>query len=96
LHLYGFSPEWILECFFKLPFCEKSIGHWLHLYGISPVWILKCFLKCLVFEKSSGYWLVGYNIGFIWKHILYLVHNSIKVYDKQISLLVLLHLQQNW
>ena len=38
------NAEWILGCSFKLPFCNKSIGHWLQLYSISPEWILKCFL----------------------------------------------------
>ena len=57
---------------------------------------IDCICMVSLLYESSGYWLVGYNIAFIWKHILYWVHNSIKIYDKQISLPILLHLQQNW
>ena len=43
-HLKGFSPVWVLSCFFKLPACENIFIHlneYTDLNGFSPIWVLK-------------------------------------------------------
>ena len=45
VHLWGFSPEWVLLCCFSLPEWVVVKSHWLHWCGFSPVCFLMCFLK---------------------------------------------------
>ena len=52
LHLNGFSPVWVLLCFFKWPAIEKLLSHLEHLKGYSPVWVLSCSFKEFDVEKT--------------------------------------------
>ena len=39
LHLYGFSPVWVLKWFFKVIMCANALWQSVHWYGFSPVWV---------------------------------------------------------
>ena len=45
LHVYGFSPVWILMCLFRCPGWENVRSHSLQKGGFSPVWILMCIFR---------------------------------------------------
>ena len=51
-HLKGFSPVWVLSCFFKLPACENVFIHLEDLNGFSPVWVLSSTFKKVDLEKT--------------------------------------------
>ena len=44
LHLFDFSPLWIVKCVLKLPTCKDLKSHWLHLFNFSPLCAFKCIL----------------------------------------------------
>ena len=51
LQLNGFSPVWVLSCFFKWPAIEKFLSHFEHLKGFSRLWVLSCSFKWPAIEK---------------------------------------------
>ena len=44
----GFSPVWILSCYFKVPHWLKTLSHLVHANGLSHVWVLSCFFEALL------------------------------------------------
>ena len=36
----GFSPVWVLSCFFKLVLCENDMSHLVQANGLSSVWVM--------------------------------------------------------
>ena len=45
VHLWGFPPEWVLLCCFRLFDWIVVKSHWLHWCGFSPVCFWVCFLR---------------------------------------------------
>ena len=80
LHWYGFSPVWILICFFlsQDKFCvclENELKHvfsglslqlYLHWYVVSAEWTLECILKTLLLAKALSQWLHLYGFSPVW------------------------------
>ena len=42
MHLSGFSPVWVLSCFFKMLDVEKHLSHFVHVNGFSDGEVIIC------------------------------------------------------
>ena len=52
----GFSPVWILSCYFKVPLWLKTLSHLVHANAFSPVCVLQCFFKALNYGMPCQTW----------------------------------------
>jgi len=66
VHVYGFSPVWILMCVLRFPLSVKLFPHWVHVYGFSPAWILMCLLKFPLCVKLFPHWVHEYGFSPVW------------------------------
>jgi len=48
LHMYGFSPLWILLCILRLPAWANSFSQTGHSNGFSPEWVRLCIVKAVL------------------------------------------------
>ena len=66
MHLYGFSPVWVLWWELRSPLCLKLFPHSMHLYGFSPVWVLWWELRWLLWLKLFPHSMHLYGFSAVW------------------------------
>ena len=68
----GFSPEWVLICFFKYPAWEKYLKHFSQAKGFSPEWVLILFFRWPAWEKDFKHYLQTKGFSLEWVLICFL------------------------
>ena len=63
MHLYGFSPVWILWCELRWTLWLKLFPHSMHVYGFSPLWVLRCELRWLPWLKHFPHSMHSYGFS---------------------------------
>ena len=70
LHLYSFSPVWIIIWTLRYDPFEKVSLLCLHWYSFSPVWTLLCFTRSQTCANGFSHWLHWYGFSpeciFMW------------------------------
>lgn len=66
LHLYGFSPVWVLLCSFNLCASLNILPHCMHPKGFSPVWIIMCCLRWHDLQNRLSHWVHWNGFSPVW------------------------------